>query len=92
MRVVVVDDETVGVTHRPMPVWMTVRLVAFRGFVVVVVIGPVAVHVVVDQLGVGMRQDLGVVLRPQPGCERREDQDAEAESERRDGYAETGAE
>ena len=92
MRVVVVDDETVGVTHRPMPVRMTVRFVPGWRVVVVVVVGPVAVHVVVDELGVGMGKDLGVVLRPEPGSECREDQDAQPERERRDRHPEVGAE
>lgn len=61
----VVDDETVGVTHRTMPVRVGVRFLACPGFVVVVVVvASVAVHVVVNQLGVGVSQDLRVVLRP----------------------------
>ena len=87
----VVDDETMSVTHGPMPVRMTVRFGAGRGLVLVVLVGAVGVHVLMDQFGVGMRQDLGVVLRPELHGERREDQHAEAECERRDRHADVGA-
>ena len=64
MRVMVVNDETVGVTHRPVTMRMPMRFVSGRGFVVVVVVGPVSVNVFVDQFGVAVGQDLRVVLRP----------------------------
>ena len=88
----VVDDEAVGVTHRAMPVRMTVRFGAGRGLVLVVLVPSVAVHVLMDHFCVGVRQDLGVEFWPDLHRKGGEEQDAEAEHERRGGHAEMRAE
>ena len=72
----VVDHEAVGVTHRAMPVRMTVRLLAFAALMRVLVMAVVEVPVGVLHRLMLVQDFLVVLAWPQP-CARQRQYDAD---------------